>query len=212
MLKVEDKLRSFEEEIIKGVEDEADRKLSMSKSEITEFEDKGKTEIQREYDRIIQQMKRKSQVERRHMLSRANLDRQSSVLKKRKEIIDRAFQDIRSMAVEFTGKKEYTPFLLKSIDRCISQLGDKSVNIFVKHEDFENFKGKIDEHIESRRENGCIINVYETEDDIIGGCFAENENKTRRVDCTLAAALDESKPLIGMEFSNILESNMMQGR
>jgi vacuolar-type H+-ATPase subunit E/Vma4 len=210
MVTVEQKLRSFEEEIMNKIEEEANKKLSSSRSENADFYQKKREEIEKECDRIIQQMKGKSQTERQHILSKAGMDKQSVVLRKRREILDRAFEDIFSMAEEFTGKKEYEDFLLKSIDKSIAEFRDKNLNLYVRHIDIQNLGQRIDEHLEGYRSQGYIINVTSTDEDIIGGCIAENESKKRRADCTLRALLDESKPLIGREVSKVLEGSILE--
>ncbi|KPU43786.1 V-type proton ATPase subunit E [Oxobacter pfennigii] len=197
MITVEDKLKSFSDEIIKQVE--ADSKVKLQ-----EFYDHSKRDIETEKKNIlkeahkkIEDMKLKSEAQKKQIISKASIDKDYELLKKRDEIFQRVFADIKKIAEDYVKSEEYEGFLLNCIDKGLSFVNAKEAVLILTHGDLEKHKEKIVSYLKNKRPDYINIKAEEGEDDMLGGCIVENKMRTLRWDFSIAAMIDNNRELIG---------------
>lgn len=197
MATVDDKLKAFAKIVFEKVETESEKKVSefvKNQEQILETE---KQNVIRESENLLKKTRKKAEERRRQIISKANIERQHTLLKKRKEIFDSIVDDIKSMAVSFTDTPEYMPFLEKSISSGFSRFeGQSAAGLFSAH-DIAKYGEFIKEMTQKYKRTGMSVTIEEIQEEILGGCVFENVEKTMRIDCSMASILEENKGLIG---------------
>lgn len=197
MTTIDDKLKLFARIVFEKVEKDSELKVEEFTKEQDELLESEKKNIIKESENLIKQTRKKAEDKKRQILSKANIEKQHTLLKKRKELFDRAVEDIKGLALEFRSRKEYVPFLENSIMNGILKLQTDDVLCLVSSYDFQNYGPLINEMIQKYNKPGISITVLPTEEEILGGCIFEDKLKTVRIDCSMASVIEENKGLIG---------------
>lgn len=204
MTTVDDKLKLFAKIIFEKVEKESQEKVAdftKSHDRLLEME---KQNIIKEADNLIKQTKKKAEDKRRQIISRANIERQHTLLKKRKEIFDRTVEDIRELAVSFTAQRDYLVFLEKCVKNGLMNMDARYANVLFTKPDAARYRKEISEFLNKYKKPDMTVSIQETDEEIIGGCIFEDAEKTMRIDCSMASIIDDNKVLIG----NMLMDNL----
>jgi V/A-type H+/Na+-transporting ATPase subunit E len=197
VITVEDKLQVFSKSIIEKVEKDCDNKLFEHLAINKELLDNERKKVSNEALLIIENMKKKAESEKSQMISKAIIEKEHSVLIKKRDIFEMVVNDIRKMTVEFTHKPQYKAFLEMCMNNGLSQVNsDKSVIFFTPH-DIEKYREDIKAYINENYNTHKRIDVDSTNADILGGCIVENLEKTIRIDCSVESLIDDSKERIG---------------
>jgi len=194
---VEDKLKLFAKIIFEKVEKDSEEKIIEFTKSHDEILEKEKENVLKESESMIKQMRKKAESKRQQIISKANIDKQHALLKKRKELFDRAVDDIRNIASDFTNSPEYLSYLEKSIESSLSKIDTTQIVIYIKSNDMGAYNKKIQYFIDKYKKAGVSVMIEEAKKGILGGCICEDENKTMRVDCSMASAIEDNKGLIG---------------
>lgn len=205
MTTVEDKLKLFAKIVFEKVEKESEQKVEEFSKNQDQLLESEKRNIIKESENLIKQTKKKAEDKRRQIISKANIDRQHALLKKRKEIFDRAIDDIRNLALLFTNQPEYAAFLEKCISNGLSKIEDLELEILLKTSDIENYGNTIKELLDKYKKPGMTVRIIGTEEDILGGCIFVNSCKTLRVDCSMASVIEDNRGLIGRTLMDNLQ-------
>lgn len=197
MTTVEDKLKVFAKIIFEKVEKDSEEKVEKFTKCHDLMLEQEKKNILKESENMIKQARKKAELKKNEIISKANTDRQHMLLQKRKELFDRMVEYIRNYAVDFTKQPEYLLHLEKCISNGISQIDGDDIMLFFKHNDIEQYGESINEFVCKYKKPGMTISVEETNRDILGGCICEDKSRTMRIDCSMASAIDDNKGLIG---------------
>lgn len=197
MTTIDDKLKLFAKIVFEKVEKESEQKVMDFTKEQDQLLEAEKRNIVKESENLIKQTKKKADDKKRQILSKANIEKQHTLLKKRKEIFDRILDDIRELALAFRGEKEYLIFLEKCISSGILKLQTQDALCLVSRYDIDNYGGLINDMIEKHSKPGITITVDSIEEEILGGCIFEDKEKTMRIDCSMDSVIEDNKGLIG---------------
>lgn len=204
MTTVDDKLKLFAKIIFENVERESERKITESAKSQEMALEAERQKIMKESEDLLKQAQRKAEDRKRQIISKANIDKQHTLLKKRKEILDRTIEDIKGLAVAFTSREEYLPFLERCIESGLSRLeAREAVALFCKH-DMEMYGEAVKSFINKYKKPDVSIAIQETNEEILGGCIYEDAGETIRIDCSIASIIEDNKGLIG----NMLMDNL----
>lgn len=194
---VNDKLKAFSEKIIIKVREESDKKLQEYTKRNIELLEKEKEKTLKESETMVEDAKRNAESERQQIISKAGIDREHSILKKKKDIFERVLEDIKRKSVEYTSRKEYLAFVEVSIKRCLSSISSDEAILLFKPDDLYRYSNEIEKIIENTVNENIKIEVEKTEEDILGGCICKNGRNTYRVDCSMRAVINDNFELIG---------------
>jgi len=205
MTTVDDKLKLFAKIVFERVEKDSEKKILSFTHNYDQIVEEEKKNILRQSENHIKQMKKKAENRRSQIISKATIDMQHMLLKKKKEIFDRTVADIKKLAETFTVQHDYIGFLEKCISSSLSQIDCEDVVLFFKPQDIDNYCDKIKEFVSKYKKEGMKVFVDKTDRDIIGGCICEDKGKTMRVDCSIQSLIEEKKSLIGKTLMDNLQ-------
>lgn len=202
---VDDKIKLFAKVVFEKVQKESDLKVIRFTAENDKYLEEEKDRIMKESQAAINQAKKKAETKKNEIISKANMEGQHELLRKRKELYDQAVDDIRKMAESYTLKPEYAGYLEGCIREGLSRIDARDIVIYLKPEDILNFGNKINEMADRYKTEGSVVSIKETTMDILGGCILEDGAGTMRVDCSMSSAIDENRSLIGKELMDNLQ-------
>lgn len=205
MTTVEDKLRLFAKIVFEKVEKDSEQKvMDFTHSHEKEVEEEKKN-ILKQSENHIKQARKKAETRKSQIISKATIDMQHTLLKKRKEIFDRMVADIKRLAEAFAAQPDYISFLEKCIEGSLSQIDCKDAVLYFKPQDIDRHSEEIKELILKHKKDDMEVCVDKTDKDIIGGCVCEDRDKTIRIDCSILSLIDENKSLIGKTLMDNLQ-------
>ncbi|KPU46250.1 V-type proton ATPase subunit E [Oxobacter pfennigii] len=197
MTTVEDKLKLFAKIIFEKVEKESALRVTESTKEYDLKLEQEKQNILKESDMLITQLKKRAETKKNQIISKANIEMQHELLKKRKELYDRVVEDIKILADKFTKSAEYPDFLEKSIKNCLSQIDAEEITIVFSQYDLENNMDLINKAVKRYKNLGMTAVIEATNKAIIGGCICEDRSRTKRVDCSMLSIIEDNRTVIG---------------
>ena len=194
---IDDKLELFAKIVFEKTEKDSEQKIAEFTKVHDDLLEKERQNIIKQTEILVSQMRKKAEFKRNQIISKANIEKQHMVLKKRKELFDRTVKDIRKIGLDFAKQPNYLNFLEKSINNGLSQMEAQEVAAYFKNDDINNLGDRIIEFIEKYKKPYMKIAVIKTDRDILGGCIFEDIDKTLRIDCSIASLIDDNKKLIG---------------
>lgn len=194
---VEDKLKLFAKIIFEKLESDSEQKVAEFTKTHDQMLEQEKKNILKESENLIKQSRKKAESKKKQIISKANIDRQHALLKKRKELFDKLLENLRAMASDYTTQPEYVSFLEKTISNSLSRIDADEVVIQFKQQDIERYGDKINGFIDKYKSKNTHVRVEQTHNEILGGCVCEDKDKTLRIDCSMASIIDENRALIG---------------
>lgn len=208
MITVENKLKSFSESIIKRVQEDSEQKLGAFSENNHEQLEKERVNVLREAEAIIEQIKVKAETEKQQIISKANIEREYTLLMKKKDIFERIVKEIKGMAHEFAASPRYGGFLESCIDKGLSRIKGREATLLFKSSDIEGHRNRIAGFINRKYAGTIDIHIAAADEDIIGGCIVQNKENTLRIDCSLSRLISDNEELIGKS----LMDSLQQGR
>jgi V/A-type H+-transporting ATPase subunit E len=159
----------------------------------------------------LQEAKKKAELEREHMVSKAVSDGRMSILKKRREIMEKLMEQIKSKAIQFTQTKGYKDFLRYAIEQVSKKIERDQIVIYnFTKRDLKFHRDYIFELIK-RSNNKNNFQVAGSGDDMVGGVFALSGDGRIEVDFTINTTIEESRPIIGRLLSSRLVGGVNDG-
>jgi V/A-type H+-transporting ATPase subunit E len=202
---VDDKLKLFAKIIFEKVQKDSEQKVLDFSGEQDQYLETEKKNLLKLSESIVSQAKKKAEIKKNQVISKANIDGQHELLKRKKIIFDQTVEDIKKMADEYTLKPEYAVYLEKSISTGLSRINSNEVYIFLKNRDLENYKDKINEIVNKYKKPGMNVVLKEAASNILGGCICEDKDRTLRVDCSMLTVIEDNRGLIGKELLDNLQ-------
>lgn len=197
MTTVDDKLKLFAKIIFEKIEKDSEYKTSELEKTYNEFLENERQNLLKQSEIMVNQTRKKAESKRDQIISKANIDKQHILLRKRKELFDRTVNDVRRLGLEFTKQPEYMDFLKKLIHNGLLGLDFDEVLIYFKPDDHKAYGDRMNEFIEQVKKPQMKVSILETEKDILGGCILENMDQTMRIDCSISSLIEDNKKLIG---------------
>lgn len=204
MTTVDDKLKLFTRIVLEKVQKDSEQKvLDFKSSRDMNLEEQRKNTLKAS-ESIISQAKKRAELKKNQIVTKAGTDGQREILKCRKEIFDRTVGDLKTMAEEYTAKPEYAGYLEKCIGTVLSKIDSGEVYLFLTERDMDNYRDKIEESVNRHKRPDIKVKVRKAPGNIIGGCFGEDKDSTLRIDCSMLTAIEDSREVIGKELSDNL--------
>ena len=182
---IKQKLKKFEESCLNIARIEAeetvnqiDNKISENiKQEIQEYEE----EKQREYEKKIIKLEHNYNSK----IFQLNIDAKHTILQKEEELKKEILTEIVDRLRVFIESEKYEEYLIKNINQSREKLNIEDtdeISIYVTRNDKEKYEEKL------RKIFSC--NLYDLDDEYIGGAICTNETKNISVDNTIKELLE----------------------
>lgn len=205
MTTIDDKLKLFAKVVFEKAEKDSQQKVIDATKKYDRYLEEEKVNILKESEMTVRQMKKKAESKREQIISKANIERQHMLLKKKKELFDRTVEDIKGLAKSFRSSEQYLTFLEKSIEKGLSKINSMDIVMFFDKEDLKDRMDSIRDMADRYKKPGMVVEIAESDRDIVGGCIMEDRERTIRVDCSFSSIIDDNRILIGKMLMDNLE-------
>jgi V/A-type H+-transporting ATPase subunit E len=162
-----------------------------------------KTNLQVEYDNIIESSKKQAENLKRQIIGSSTLNARNKELVIIESAIDEIFNKAREKLAESNNEKNYEKLLTSLIKDSIAKLGSEII-IQCNKTDL-----KLVKKISSEESNKKVkITVSDEVIDVIGGIEATSVDGTMTLDNTLDSSIESLKPLIRKDIVQLLRGEI----
>ena len=201
---IEDKISLFTKVILERIELDFQKKQNMltenhknrEKNIIADYEEKKRQEIEKIF--------KDARIKKQHQILKERTRVRLVQLKKKNELMDRVFKEVKNKVKTFLPSNEYSDFLKGAIKKILMKFSPEQFLYFkFSTHDMENRAGMILNTIDSVR--GRDTYQIDAEKQLIGGLFVKSGDGLLEIDYTINTILDESHKIIGEVFSAYLD-------
>lgn len=201
---IEDKISLFTKVILERIELDFQKKQNMltenhknrEKNIIADYEEKKKQEIEKSI--------KDARIKKQHQILKERTRVRLVQLKKKNELMDRVFKEVKNKVKTFLPSDEYSDFLKRAIEKILMRFSPEQFLYFkFSTHDMENRTEMILNTIDSVR--GRDTYQIDAEKQLIGGLFVKSGDGLLEIDYTINTILDESHKIIGEVFSAYLD-------
>ena len=201
---IEDKISLFTKVILERIELDFQKKQNMltenhknrEKNIIADYEEKKKQEIEKSI--------KDARIKKQHQILKERTRVRLVQLKKKNELMDRVFKEVKNKVKTFLPSDEYSDFLKRAIEKILMRFSPEQFLYFkFSTHDMENRTEMILNTIDSVR--GRDTYQIDAEKQLIGGLFVKSGDGLLEIDYTINTILDESNKIIGEVFSAYLD-------
>lgn len=201
---IEDKISLFTKVILERIELDFQKKQNMltenhknrEKNIIADYEEKKKQEIEKSI--------KDARIKKQHQILKERTRVRLVQLKKKNELMDRVFKEVKNKVKTFLPSDEYSDFLKRAIEKILMRFSPEQFLYFkFSTHDMENRTEMILNTINSVR--GRDTYQIDAEKQLIGGLFVKSGDGLLEIDYTINTILDESHKIIGEVFSAYLD-------
>lgn len=187
MSSIEEKLKHFNDLILKDAIAERDKILEQIKREMNNTLNKKRAEIQKEADEFLRKEIAVLEREKNNRIYRATVEGKQLLMKAREDILRILLEEVKAKLIEFIKSEDYYAYLIRQIKESCAQAGSGRLTVYISKTDAERFSPRLDE-IKNQLPAGATI--VEIDEEIMGGCRVFNEDESIIVDNTLAKRLE----------------------
>lgn len=187
MSSIEEKLKHFNDLILKDAIAERDKILEQIKREMNNTLNKKRAEIQKEADEFLRKEIAALEREKNNRIYRATVESKQLLMKAREDILRILLEEVKAKLIEFIKSEDYYAYFIRQIRESCAQAGSGRLTVYISKVDAERFSPRLDE-IKNQLPAGATIE--ETDEEIMGGCRVLNEDESIIVDNTLAKRLE----------------------
>ncbi len=201
---IEDKISLFTKVILERIELDFQKKQNMltenhknrEKNIIADYEEKKRQEIEKSI--------KDARIKKQHQILKERTRVRLVQLKKKNELMDRVFKEVKNKVKTFLPSDEYSDFLKRAIEKILMRFSPEQFLYFkFSTHDMENRTEMILNTIDSVR--GRDTYQIDAEKQLIGGLFVKSGDGLLEIDYTINTILDESHKIIGEVFSAYLD-------
>ena len=201
---IEDKISLFTKVILERIELDFQKKQNMltenhknrEKNIIADYEEKKRQEIEKSF--------KDARIKKQHQILKERTRVRLVQLKKKNELMDRVFKEVKNKVKTFLPSNEYSDFLKGAIKKILMRFSPEQFLYFkFSTHDMENRTEMILNTIDSVR--GRDTYQIDAEKQLIGGLFVKSGDGLLEIDYTINTILDESHKIIGEVFSAYLD-------
>jgi V/A-type H+-transporting ATPase subunit E len=201
---IEDKISLFTKVILERIELDFQKKQNMltenhknrEKNIIADYEEKKRQEIEKSF--------KDARIKKQHQILKERTRVRLVQLKKKNELMDRVFKEVKNKVKTFLPSNEYSGFLKRAIEKILMRFSPEQFLYFkFSTHDMENRTEMILNTIDSVR--GRDTYQIDAEKQLIGGLFVKSGDGLLEIDYTINTILDESHKIIGEVFSAYLD-------
>ncbi|HHW47855.1 MAG TPA: hypothetical protein GXX14_04445 [Clostridiaceae bacterium] len=193
MRSIMDKLRYFNEVMLKDATAERDRILHQVKALSEERIAREKSKFQEEAELFLRKETTLAEIEKNSIISRAIIESKQLLAKTRNEIIETIYNDVENRLIEFVQKEEYIGYLSRQIIDSCSLAGEGKLIVYLCKRDMERLKGLLEDIKPNLPQD---VAFEQTGNEIIGGCKILNQTAGIIVDNTFIKRLESSRDSI----------------
>lgn len=187
MSTIDEKLKHFNELILKDAASERDALLQQIRAEMEENLNKKRLEFREQADKMLKQEISEAEREKNNIISKAALEGRQLLMKTREDIVNAVLDETRNKLREFVAGNGYYDFLAEQIKKSCEQAGDGELVIYLASSDLSRFSSQLED---LKKELPASPAFYGIDEDIIGGCRVFNRSKNIIVDNTLSERLN----------------------
>jgi V/A-type H+/Na+-transporting ATPase subunit E len=163
-----------------------------------------KTNLQVEYDNIIESSKKQAENLKRQIIGSSTLNARNKELVIIESAIDEIFNKAREKLAESNNEKNYEKLLTRMIKDSIAKLGSEII-IQCNKTDLKLVKKISSEESTNKK---VKITVSDEVIDVIGGIKATSVDGTMTLDNTLDSSIESLKPLIRKDIVQLLRGEI----
>lgn len=155
---------------------------------IRDYEEKKRMAI----EKVLQETQNRKQ----KTILKVNTENRLTILKKRKELMERVLEELKKRVMSFLLTEEYEYFLTEAIKKVLSRFnGDQFIELKFSNNDITNRPEIILNTINSIRNKATY--QISVQDGLLGGVFARSKDGRLEADFTINTVLEESHKKIG---------------
>lgn len=196
---VQDKLRHFNDVILKDAALERDSILKDVRTYTEEQILREEKKIKEQADKFLKKEITQAENEKNSIISRAFIQSRQMLVKTREEIIDAVFCEAKERLRNFVKGENYLDFLKKVIVNSCYLAGSEKLIVYLSKDDMEKLPSLL-AGIEKELPQDTIFE--QTDEDIIGGCKVVNISLGIIVNNTLMQKLEVNRDSI-LEICNL---------
>lgn len=198
MVTIEEKLKVFERLVVGKARQEFRQRLDEIGDENRRIMEAHRARVDATSREIIEKFISKARLDGNKMVSRALQQKKKRVLEKKQQLADRLFQNVKEKAEAFTGRPAYCDFFGRCLSEAVAAMrGEDGIVLRATGKDIRRFERDILMECERNGFSRERVRISDSGEDMIGGVVAVNHKGTMRVDCSIAALLEDRKNLIG---------------
>mgnify|MGYP000971246020 CR=1 FL=1 len=194
MRNIYEKLRHFDEVILKDAAAERDKILQQIEADSQERIARERKKLEEQARQLLEKETVQAEVEKNNIISKAIINSRQLMVKKREEIVSSVYDETKRLLEDFVKKDdEYLPYFLKSINNALGVAGGNDSVVYLTASDMQRFARQLEQ---LKKELPFQVTFEQAGDDIIGGCKVYNKTTDTVADETLAGRLESNKEKI----------------
>lgn len=206
MTTIEGKLKLFTKIVFDKVEKEAQDNLTRFNERLEQEYEQQRAAAEKLYSDMVNGARKKAELKKTQVVSKAKIDAQQIILRKKKELLNKTISDIGSLALEYTNTQEYLGFLERCIkDALIQMEGCKHLIFYFSKRDLDERYEMVSEVISANIGQGIEFSIQATQGNIIGGCICQDKDGLRRIDNSMASMLEDNRAMVGKALMDNLQ-------
>ncbi len=170
MNRTEEKLNKFSYMVMKEADARKKELLSQAeKDRIKTIAEKEIMFLKQAYDQIHESLAR---IEKEHNeeVSKAILESKQTLFNNREKILHQVFSNVRGKLEDFKRKDEYRSYMIKTVLQSLEQIGQGEILVYADSGDIPLIE-------EIRAKSGTRFELFESEEQIVGGFIICNKTK-----------------------------------
>lgn len=206
MITIEDKLNVFRKLVLEKVQNEQQERLNEIYTENHEEMKTYQLKIEKERKEIVGKWIKKGKIEKKKIISKANLEKKKRNLNKKQEFIEKLVKSLKKEAFDFTTKKEYEELFQRILEDILIDLKDKEcVTLYVMEKDLEKYKKLILSEGKKYGFSESNLEILPSKEDMIGGIVGISKDMTLRIDSSMITMIEDHRKLIGRRVYDVLK-------
>lgn len=196
MVTLEQKLDLFRKMVGEKVKKEADEQLAQKEEEIAAYLQEQKASLQRQTERSEKAASEKIRRQKSETISSLMQSQKRELLHLEEELLDDLMKKVEIKGRAFVESEAYPLFIEKALKSVLASFREgERLTIRMAPSSFARAKATADQVMEAA---GCgSYALQEGEDAFIGGFVAENEDRTLRINKTVAEGIRRKREEIG---------------
>lgn len=185
MANIETKLNKFSAFVLEDALKQRDAMVDKFEKEKKQRIDKKEMELLTEAYSDIRGAIESARRENNERVLKVEMDMKKELIIKREQIIDEVFSKVRAKVDEYIKSPEYEKWLIDKLSEASGELGEGKKTVYLNETDMA-YEAEV-------RKEFAGVEVKQSDDDIIGGFTAFNEDRRVFADYSLSSALADAK-------------------
>ena len=190
---IDDKISLFTKVIFEKLENEYGEKKQRLIERYEAEKSAIEAKLKKKLEERISEASRDANVKKDHMVSKAKAEAHFEVLRKREELLERLYDEIREKIRHFLDTPDYLEFLKGALIRVTSRFPrDEKVYYILTPDDFRKHEQEIRSFLQSLKPEG-EFEVVIGDSNMLGGVIARSQSGRIEVDLSFETLLRENR-------------------